>query len=229
MRSLGVIVQSTIIQKWTMALTGIGLVLFLIGHISGNLLVFMGPEHLNSYAVSLRELLHGSAIWIARIGLLVMFVLHITSAYKLASVNRKARPVKYVKVENRASSMASRSMLYSGTLMLFYVLYHLAHFTWGAAHSEYYHFVDSAGRHDVYKMLVLSFQQPLIAITYIIAMVFVGLHLNHAISSAFQTLGINNPRVTPLVKKGAPALSVALVLAYISIPVAILLGLVTLN
>lgn len=226
MRAFSEVWRSTIFTKWVMAITGIMLVLFLVAHLSGNLLVFLGAEHTNAYAVELREMLHGSAIWVARAGLIVAFVLHILSAYSLASRNRAARPEKYVKVEPKRSTLASRTMLLSGTMLLVYLLYHLAHFTWGIAHPDYSHHVDALGRHDVYRMVVESFHEPLIAILYIIAMILMGMHLNHAISSAFQTLGVTNPRVTPMIRTIGPALGLLLTLGFSSIPVAILFGLV---
>jgi succinate dehydrogenase / fumarate reductase, cytochrome b subunit len=228
MKSIGDLLQSTILQKWTMALTGLGLVLFLIGHVSGNLLIFVGWDAFNAYAAGLRELLHGAGIWVARIGLVVMFSLHIVTAYKLAARNRAARPQKYTKVEPRLSTLASRTMLWSGTLLLVYLLYHLAHFTWGVVHSEYHHAVDALGRHDAYSMVVRSFQQPIITIAYVAAMIFTAFHLNHAIASAFQTLGVQNPRIKPVVKRVGILLSVGLAISFSSVPLAVIAGVVKL-
>lgn len=226
MRSFGEVWRSTIFQKWVMAITGILLVLFLVGHLSGNLLIFLGPDAMNGYAVGLRELFHGGALWIARLGLIVMFVLHVRAGIILSQRNRKAKGVRNQKFEARSSTVASRSMLYTGLLVLFYVVYHLAHFTWGAAHSEFYHFTDALGRHDVYRMVVESFRQPTIVAAYVLAMAVTGLHLNHAIASAFQTLGVSHPRYTPLIKLAGPAISIGLVLGFLSVPLAIAFGVV---
>lgn len=209
-----------------MAITGVGLVLFLLAHLSGNLLIFLGPEHMNEYGVQLRELLHGAAIWVLRLGLLVFVVLHILSGIKLAALNRRAKGNVTGRVAYKTATLASRTMIYTGLLIAAYVLYHLAHFTWGIAHCEYYHYVDHLGRHDVYRMVVESFRQPLITILYVVAMVVTGFHLNHAISSAFQTLGINHPRYTPLIRSVGPLLGFVLVVGFLSVPLSIIFGFV---
>jgi succinate dehydrogenase / fumarate reductase, cytochrome b subunit len=230
MRSFKELWGSTIALKWTMAVTGIGLVLFLFGHLAGNLLVFLGPEDMNIYGYELRHMLHGSAIWVVRGGLLLFAVLHIVSAFKLSRRIRTARPQGYNRTEHRTSTAASRTMLISGVLLLVYSVYHLAHFTWGMAHSEYfegtYTLANGIVVHDVYKMVVQSFRQPLIVAVYIVAMIFTGFHLNHAIQSAMQTLGINHPRYTPMIRRGGPILALLLILGFCSVPVAIITGLV---
>ena len=232
MKAFGDIWRSNLFQKWLMAVSGVLLVLFLLGHLSGNLLVFLGPDHINEYAHGLRTMGHGIVIWVVRLGLLSFFILHISAAITLARRNRQARPEKYSRVESRASTLASRSMLYSGLLLLTYVLYHLAHFTWGALHSEFYAQptydivvggVVTATVPDVYTMVVKSFQQPVIAVLYILSMVMVGLHLNHAIASAFQTLGVTNRRFVPIIRKIGPALSIIIALGFSSVPLAIIL------
>lgn len=226
MRSFGELWRTTIFQKWVMAVTGIFLVLFLAGHLAGNLLVFLGPDAINEYAVGLRELFHGAAIWVMRAAILLAFVLHIRAGIILAARNRAATASSYSKVERRSSTVASRSMAYTGVLIAVYVLYHLAHFTWGTAHPDVYDVTDAAGRHDVYRMVVASFQQPLLTALYVIAMIVTGLHLNHAISSAFQTLGVSHPRYTPLIRMVGPMLGIVLVLGFISVPLAIMFGMV---
>ncbi|RPI67696.1 MAG: succinate dehydrogenase cytochrome b subunit [Ignavibacteriae bacterium] len=226
MRSFGELWRTTIFQKWVMAVTGIFLVLFLAGHLAGNLLVFLGPDAINEYAVGLRELFHGAAIWVMRAGILLAFVLHIRAGIILAGRNRAATASSYSKVERRSSTVASRSMAYTGVLIAVYVLYHLAHFTWGTAHPDVYNFTDAAGHHDVYRMVVASFQQPLLTALYTIAMIVTGLHLNHAISSAFQTLGVSHPRYTRLIRMAGPMLGIVLVLGFLSVPLAIMFGMV---
>lgn len=226
MRSFGEVWKSTVFQKWVMAVTGILLVLFLVGHLTGNLLIFLGPDAMNSYALGLKELLHGAGIWVARLGLIVMFVLHIRAGIILSARNRASKGIRNTKTEPRASTVASRSMIYTGLLIVVYVLYHLAHFTWGAVHPEFYSYVDAAGRHDVYRMVVESFRQPAIVVAYVVAMVVTGMHLNHAIASAFQTLGVSHPRFTPLIRSVGPLVGAGLALGFMSVPLAILLGLV---
>jgi succinate dehydrogenase / fumarate reductase cytochrome b subunit len=234
MKAFGEIWRSNIFQKWLMALTGLLLVGFLLGHLSGNLLVFLGKEDINSYAHGLRTMGHGMVIWIVRLGLLSMFVLHVTAAITLSRRNRAARPQSYAKVTPRKSTVASRTMLYSGLLLLSYVVYHLAHFTWGAVHAGNYAgqtgweytLADGTLVPDVYRMVVASFQVPLIAVLYVLSMVMVGLHLNHAIASAFQTMGVTNQRFVPLIRRIGPALSFIVAAGFSAVPLAILAGVV---
>lgn len=234
MRAFGEIWESNVFQKWLMATSGLLLVGFLLGHLSGNLLVFMGPDAINEYAHGLRTMLHGTAIWIVRFGLLGTFVLHITSAMKLSRRNREARPSRYNTVEHRASTLASRSMLYSGLLLLTYAVYHLAHFTWGVVHSEFYPKASPTGPEsngaeyipDVYSMVVSSFQVHAISVAYVLAMIMVGLHLNHAIASAFQTLGVRNQRFVPVIRMVGPLLGILVAAGFSSVPLAILAGIV---
>lgn len=234
MKAFGEIWRSNIFQKWLMAITGILLVGFLLGHLSGNLLVFLGKEDINAYAHGLRTMGHGMVIWIVRLGLLSMFVLHVSSAITLARRNRAARPQSYAKVTPRKSTMASRSMVYSGLLLLTYVVYHLAHFTWGAVHTANYAgqpgwdyaLLDGTVVPDVYRMVVASFQVPLIAVLYILSMIMVGLHLNHAIASAFQTMGVTNQRVVPAIRRIGPLLSFIVAAGFSAVPLAIIAGLV---
>lgn len=232
MRTFADLWRSTIFSKWVMAISGLIWVGFLIGHLAANLLVYVGPDALNAYGADLRALGHGTAIWGARLALLAFFVLHMFTAFRLVRLNKTARPGNYAQSDYRASSVASRTMAYSGVLLLLYVLYHLAHFTWGAVHAEFYQgqYTLPDGRivHDVNKMLINSFQQPLIAVLYIVATVGLGFHLNHAISSAVQTLGINHPKYVGLIRKAGIGLSVAIAGGFVSIPVAVLSGLVQL-
>ncbi len=234
MKAFGEIWRSNIFQKWLMAITGLLLVGFLIGHLSGNLLVFLGKEDINEYAHGLRTMGHGAIIWIVRLGLLGMFILHVTSAISLSRRNRAARPQAYSKVTPRRSTVASRTMLYSGLLLLTYVVYHLAHFTWGVVHSDHYAaqkgweyaLADGTMVPDVYRMVVASFQVPLIAVLYVLSMVMVGLHLNHAIASAFQTMGVTNQRLVPVIRSFGPILSFLVAAGFSAVPLAILAGVV---
>ncbi len=234
MRAFGDVWRSNIFQKWVMAITGLLLVLFLVGHLSGKLLMFLGPEHMSEYGHSLREMLHGSAIWVVRGGLLLSFILHIWSAIVLTRRNRLARPNKYVKTSTQTSTLASRSMALSGLLMLVYVLYHLAHFTFGGVHAQFYAgqtgweyaLADGTLVPDVYKMVLLSFREPLITVLYLISMVLLGMHLSHAVASVFQTLGVTNKRITPVIKIAGPLLGIGLAIGFCSVPISIIVGLV---
>jgi succinate dehydrogenase / fumarate reductase, cytochrome b subunit len=119
-------------------------------------------------------------------------------------------------------------MILTGLVIFFYLAYHLLHFTLGGVHGEYFHLKDNLGRHDVYSMVVLSFQQPLISVVYILAMFFMAVHLSHGLPSLFQSLGANSPRFENGFKRAGISVAVLLFLGFSSIPAAILAGLVKL-
>ena len=157
--------NSSIGMKWIMGLTGLLLFLFVLAHMIGNLQVFAGPDQLNDYAVHLRDF--GPLLWVAHIGLLVLFTAHVVSAIRLMQLNRSARPIPYAVVSPQVSGYAARSMLMGGLIVLGFLCYHLAHFTFGLTHPEQFALHDAKGQHDVYAMVVLGFRQPLVSIFYI--------------------------------------------------------------
>ncbi|MCB1324582.1 MAG: succinate dehydrogenase cytochrome b subunit [Spirochaetales bacterium] len=216
--------RSSIGRKTTMALTGAALVLFLFAHLSGNLLLFAGQDAMNAYGVTLRQF--PILLWVARIGLIVVFVTHVVIGTLLTIENRRARPERYHNQKSIQSTPASRSMMITGLLLLAYLVYHLLHFTLGETHSQYFNLTDAQGRHDIYSMVVLSFQQWPISVAYIIAMGLLAFHLSHGIPSLFQSIGWNGPRFMPLLSKLGLAIAVLLLLGYISIPVAVLSGII---
>lgn len=218
--------NSTIGMKWLMGLTGLGLVLFVIAHMLGNLQIYLGPESINAYGEKLREL--GALLWMMRIGLTLCFAVHILSAIRVNQLNKAARPVPYAVATPQVSGYAARSMLMGGLILLGFLLYHLAHFTWGLTNPTQWALHDAKGRHDVYSMVVLGFRQPLIAFLYIAAMVPLILHLTHGASSVFQTLGLNHPRYNRLFRAIGPVIGTILFVGNCSIPLAVLLGIIPL-
>lgn len=235
--------RSSIGAKLVMALTGLALLGFVIAHMVGNLQVFAGPEKLNAYAHTLQSL--GPILWAMRLGLLAIFVLHVWTAFKLWSANKAARPVPYAVVVPSASTYASRTMIWSGVIVLAFVVYHLLHFTLGVVQPEYFGKVElgfaAVGgapggvrttppqgfpRTDVYSMVVLGFRVPWVALSYVVAQVLLGLHISHGASSVFQTLGCTSPRMECVKKAAGPLLAAVIVIGNCSIPLAILLGLV---
>jgi succinate dehydrogenase / fumarate reductase cytochrome b subunit len=211
--------RSSLGLKIVMALTGVILFGFVVAHMVGNLQVYLGPEAMNAYAVSLRALGHGTALWVARAVLLVAVGLHIWSAWRLTLMNRAARPVGYREVERRESTYASRTMRWSGVILLLFVVYHLLHFTFGprAVHPRFVH-------GDVYHNFVTGFQNPLVSGFYILAMLFLGLHLYHGAWSFMQTLGLSHPRYNRLRQAFAAFLTLVVVAGNVSFPVAVLTG-----
>lgn len=226
MKAITSFFSSSIGKKTLMGLSGAGLIGFIIAHLLGNLLVFLGPEALNNYAKGLHDL--GGLLWVARIGLIAIFVTHIVTAIQVSRGSKAARPNAYKKKKNIVSSRAATTMGISGTFILFFVVGHLAHFTLGYIQPEYSNFVDSAGRHDVYRMIVSGFSEPIVSIPYIFALILVGAHLSHGITSFFQTLGFNHPTYTPIIKKVGPLLAIAITIGYLSIPVSVLSGIIKL-
>jgi succinate dehydrogenase / fumarate reductase cytochrome b subunit len=200
-----------------MAVTGAILFGFVLGHMIGNLQVYLGPEAMNHYAVFLRELLHGTGLWIVRLVLLAAVGLHIWSAASLTLTSRAARPVAYREQKWKESTYASRTMRWSGVILFFFILYHLMHFTFGNAHPS---FIEG----DVYHNFVAGFRSVPVSLTYIVAMILLGLHLKHGVWSMFQTLGVSHPRSIRLAHAGAWVFAAVIVIGNVSFPLAVLAG-----
>lgn len=198
-----------------MAVTGAILFLFLVGHLAGNLQVFLGPDVLNHYAAFLKS--KPALLWTTRIVLLAALLAHIGASVRLAIRNRAARPVPYAQRKDLATTYAARTMVVSGPLVLLYVLYHLAHFTFGVVGPAY-------DPHDVYGNVIRGFSVPAISALYIAAMAVLGAHLYHGLWSALQSLGINHPKIRNARKVAAAVVALAIAIGYISIPVAVLTG-----
>jgi len=211
--------RSSIGRKVVMAVTGAILFGFVLGHLAGNLTVYLGPEALNGYAVFLRRFLHGSGLWIARAVLLLSVILHIWSATSLTLTSRAARRVGYRERQWTESTYASRTMRWSGVIILLFVIYHLLHFTFGTVHPS---FVEG----DVYHNFITGFQSVPVSIAYIVAMIFLGLHLRHGVWSMFQTLGVSHPRYIRWAHVGAWIFALIVVVGNCSFPIAVLAGLV---
>lgn len=207
-----------------MSVTGIMLVLFLLGHLCGNLLIFLGPEALNAYAKKLHAL--GPILWVIRSGLLIVVGLHIWTSWVLAHENRAARPTVYAKQDYLESTLAARSMLLSGLLVLAFIVFHIMHFTWKITHPEFATLIDVHGHADVYTMVVIGFQEPLIAVAYVVAVFLLCVHLSHGAWSAFQTLGLTTPASLVSIRWAARLMAVLFFLGFSSIPLSVLLGFV---
>ena len=198
---------STVGQKILTGLTGAGLVTFVVFHLIGNLKIFSGPEAINKYAYFLKHDL-GLLIWIARGGLLGAFALHVILAVRLSLRAAAARPVGYVAKRTVQASPQSLTMVYTGFVVLMFVVFHLAHFTFCWVHDAqtptgtkpYLSLVDDQGRHHVYNMMVAGFGTTWISALYLVAQVFLFVHLAHGIQSVFQTLGLVAKRFVPAVR-----------------------------
>jgi succinate dehydrogenase / fumarate reductase, cytochrome b subunit len=210
---------STVGKKIVMAVTGILLFAFVIGHLLGNLQVFEGPAKLNAYGAFLHSI--GEFLWPVRIILLIAVALHIVATVQLALRKKRARPVEYSVKKAIASSYASRTMYWSGPIVLAFIIFHLLHLTAGYIHPGAAYIEG-----DVYHNVVSGFQVWWVSLSYIVAVSLLGLHLRHGLWSMFQTLGIHQPQYTLRFKKAALVIALLITLGYISIPISVLLGLV---
>jgi succinate dehydrogenase / fumarate reductase cytochrome b subunit len=229
MNRLSRLVRSSVGSKYIMAVTGLGLMIFVIAHMSGNLLIYGGNDALNAYAHGLRE--HPVVLWSARIGLLAIFLIHLAVAIRTWQENRSARPIPYASTRHyQQASWASRSMMLTGAVVLLFVLYHLAHFTFGFTDPSNFkdklpH--DPKGQEDVAGMVIAGFQQPLISLIYILAQLILGLHLWHGGSSWLQHLGLNDRGYDAIVNNLGAVVALVVIVGNCSIPIAILLGWIT--
>lgn len=221
---LGGFAQSSIGAKWVMAITGILFLGWLAAHLLGNLQVFAGAETYNHYAAILQN--NPLLLWGQRAFVFVVLVLHVTSAVRISSLNRAARGgQRYAVFKPRVTTLGARTMAYTGFVILGFVVFHLLHFTGGVVFPAEFHVVDALGNHDVSRMVIASFQRPGVVAIYVFAMALVGLHLSHGIWSAIQTLGLNGKRWTPFAVAAGRVISALLAVGFLSIPLAILLGL----
>ena len=190
----------------------------------------MGAEAINRYGHFLQS--NVELLWPARIGLLVIVLLHIWSAIRLTAENRAARPVQYSEWNPTVASYASRTMMMTGLIVAAFIIYHILHFTVMAQsvnllhnHSDFAHdpyFMDAQGRHDIYRMMVVGFRQPIVSLFYIIAVGLLCLHLSHGIAAMFQSLGWKKRSYARTIDNAAKVVSWILFLGYISIPISIL-------
>ena len=216
------IFRSSLGKKYLMAMTGLVLFAFVIGHMVGNLQIFLGRDAINGYAKFLKS--KPWLLWAARLGLLLMLILHIWAAIKLAVENRAARPVGYANTKWVSASYASHTMVWSGLIIFAFVVYHLMHFTFGTLNPAYLELKDPSGRHDVYGMMIEGFSHPAVSLFYIVAMGLLCLHLSHGVSSLFQSLGLRNGCYRSLIDRFAQASALIIFVGNCAIPVAILLG-----
>jgi succinate dehydrogenase / fumarate reductase cytochrome b subunit len=214
------LLASSIGAKVGMAVTGILLSLFVVGHLAGNLLIYKGQQAMNDYARLLQGL--GPWLWVIRAGLLAVFALHVVLALTLRSRNRTARPDRYVKEHVNVATFASRYMVMTGLLILAFVALHLAHFTLRWLQPVP---LLEDGHVDVYGVVLQGFRNPVYAGLYVAAMVMLGLHLQHGLQSVFQTLGFRHPGYTPGIVNLCRLVAIVVAVGYASIPVTILLGL----
>jgi succinate dehydrogenase cytochrome b subunit len=205
--------RSSIGKKYIMAVTGVIGYGFVLGHMTGNLLMFQGPEKMNAYAEFLQSL--GGVLWAVRLTLLTALVLHVVASYQLTRMSLVSRPVRYEHWKDVSSSYASRTMRWSGPILLLFIIYHLLDFTIGKTNPN---FVPG----DAYGNVIASFSVWYISAFYVIAMVALGIHLYHGSWSMFQSLGLINPKFDPLIRKLTMLITVLIIGGFLSIPIAVI-------
>jgi succinate dehydrogenase / fumarate reductase cytochrome b subunit len=217
-----------------MAISGGFLLLFVTGHMIGNLQIFLGRDTLNSYARFLQS--NQEILWAVRLSLFALLVLHLWSAIVLTIENRSARPLGYSgSPAPTAASYASRTMAMSGLIVAAFVAYHLLHYTVQVPDINFtgQDFAtlkeplrDGSERHDVYAMMVIGFGNPWVSGFYLVGVALLSLHLSHGARAMFQSLGLKNGQWSPVINRAAPVFAWILFLGYASIPLAIMLGLI---
>ncbi len=218
------LIDSSIGQKLVAGATGLALVGFLIAHMFGNLQIFSGTEALNEYAALLKS--QSGLLWSARIGLLGLIGLHIAMTVRQRFRNRPLRNSGYARTNYQRTTAASRSMMLTGTLVLAFIIFHLLHFTLGVILPDAYAQSDAQGRHDVYGMVVAAFQNPIIVAIYVVGMLGLATHLKHAISSAWQTLGLAVQGHNSVLRRMSPLLAAIIIAGFLSVPLSVAFGLI---
>lgn len=208
--------QSTIGKKIVMAVTGIIGILFVIGHMSGNFLMFKGQDAMHHYALLLRTSM--PLLWTVRIGLLAAVVLHVVSAYQLTMISKAARPQDYAMRKPQVTTLAAKTMKWGGVLLLVFLVYHILHMTLGTVHPQFVHL-------DPYNNLRIGLANPLVAGFYILAMAALGLHLYHGAWAVTRTLGVARPSQHPLKRRIAVVIAIVVAVGFAIIPIAALAGL----
>jgi succinate dehydrogenase / fumarate reductase, cytochrome b subunit len=192
---------------------------FVVGHMAGNLQLYLGPGPMNAYAVFLREVLHGAGLWIARAVLLLAVVLHVWAAVSLTRLELAARGVDYREWRPTASTYASRTMRWTGFLLAAFVVYHLLDLTFGSVNPGFEH-------GNVYGNVVRSFSRVPVVVLYVVSMALLGLHLKHGTLSMLRTLGLSHPRHQAVAAQVLTVLVGLTIAANVSFPLAVMLGVV---
>ena len=217
--------RSAVGKKWVMAVTGLIGIGFVLGHAFGNIKVYFGGDDMNHYGEFLRELLHPLLprtwfLWIMRFALIGAVLLHLHAAYALTKMNHRARPRDYAGSRDYvAANFASRTMRWSGIIVLAFIAWHLLDLTAGTTNGDFV-------RGDPYNNMVATFDRPLVALFYVVANVLLGIHLFHGTWSMFQSMGVNNQRFNRWRKGLAQGIAGSIVLANVSFPLAVAFGII---
>ncbi len=219
MPSLSTAVWSSVGKKIITGLTGLALCVFVLMHLLGNLNLFVGADAFNLYTHKLESF--GGILYVIEALLAMVFVLHAVVGVSVWVKKRQARPVPYEQVANAGApshkSLSSLSMIYTGILLLIFLVLHLKTFKYGPFYTTY---IDGVGDvRDLYRLVIDVYRDPVYVISYVILMVLLGVHLRHGFWSAFQSLGVSNPRFTPVIHIFGIAFAVAIAVGFLVMPV----------
>lgn len=206
-------------KKVVMGATGLIGIGFVVLHSLGNLLVFRGPEAINSYSHFLKST--GELLWTLRLVLLLAVILHVIAAIQLTRQSRAARPIGYTKREAQVATISSRTMRWGGALLLVFIVVHILHFTTGNFRPA-----GVFSREDVYANVVTSFRIWWVTLFYVVAMLALGLHLFHGAWSSVRSIGVSPPSPHPLHRRVSLLIAVFVWAAFTAIPVAVFSGFV---
>ena len=209
---------STIGKKLLVGLAGLGLSLFVLVHMMGNLLLFVGPEAFNKYAHALTS---NPLIYVAEVGLISIFLLHVVLALLLAAYNSASKGSRYAKTAKRTNaSFASKTMQYQGMIIFAFIIYHLVTFKFGPNYEVTY---SGVLMRDIFTVVVDSFQNPIVVAGYIFTLILLGMHLSHGLASSLQTLGLNGEKYDAKIKLIGRIYAVLVTLGFISQPIYVFL------
>lgn len=216
MKRLWLYLNSSIVKKQIMGFTGLFWCIFLLGHLVGNALMFVGPEAFNTYAYTLTS--NKAFFYTAEVLLLFFFLTHMGMAIRLTIENKKARPESYYmkQATGRGSTFASSTMPYTGMIILVFVITHLLHFRFGPVYMITHSGVEMR---DVYRVLIEYFSSPAAIAWYIFCIAAVGVHTSHGLWSAFQSIGFSHPRYTPMVNCVSKIYGAVVFLAFSALPI----------
>lgn len=212
-------------KKILMAVTGLIAFGYVVGHMLGNLQIFLSQNQINAYAAGLHSL--GPLLWVIRLFLVGSFGIHIWFGIQLKLENWAARPITYRNESTVQATFASRTMIWTGLILLAFVVYHILHYTARTTNPEFLQLTDAMGRFDVHSMVIMGFSNYLVSAFYLIAVALVSYHLTHGIASMFQSLGLNNPRWQVRLNRIAWVVTIVLFLGYAAVPAAVMLKLLT--
>ncbi len=206
--------SSTIGRKYLMAISGLVWTLFVLTHMLGNLLIFAGSDLYNFYSY---KLISNPLIYLAEAGLVLFIGLHATTGISLKLRNTRTKPSLYAVTPKSAkgASLSSKSMIWSGTITLVFLVLHLITFKYG---THYDTTVDGIQMRDIYKLVIECFAQPGYVAWYTFCLILVGLHLYHGVASSFQTLGISHPKFNSAIKGFGWAYSIVVAVGFLAVP-----------